>query len=99
MQKNISSLFYLQAKLMLFIVACDAASTEANKVIVLCNDFQEVLPLPSAVRSEALTLIKTVEDNAIAFTAANFFSINRVTFFNILSIMTTYVIVIIQFNA
>lgn len=83
---------------MVFIVACDAACAEANKVIVLCNDFQEVLPLPSAVRSEALTLIRTVEDNTVSFTAANFFNVDRVTFFNILSIMTTYVIVIIQIS-
>lgn len=50
------------------------------------------------MRYELIKLALLARDLKPEFTAAGFFVINRITFFTVLSVATTYFIVILQFT-
>lgn len=80
------------------IIVCDRTTTEASKFIDICYDIQEQLPSSSSYQKGFMLLINIVKDTQVRFTAANYFEINRRTFFGLLSVSATYFIIIIQFN-
>lgn len=74
------------------IMSCDAASVEASKTQAICKELKQF------ENDEIKKFITFVEDHKIVFTAADLFEINRRTILSALSIMTNYLIIILQFN-
>jgi gustatory receptor len=64
----------------------------------LCYKIQKDFLDDSKERKELMLLAREISDSGARFTAADFFEINRSTFFGILSVTTTYLIILIQFN-
>lgn len=65
---------------------------------MLAHKLQEDMPLMSTERNEVLNLIMLAKNVNPCYTAAEFFNVNRTTLFALLSVTTTYFIIIIQFN-
>lgn len=83
---------------MAVIISCDITICETKKILKLACKYQEKMPLVSLERSELLHLIMLVRNINPCYTAADFFNVNRRTLFALLSVTTTYFIVMIQFN-
>ncbi|RZB40915.1 hypothetical protein BDFB_014701 [Asbolus verrucosus] len=79
-------------------MSCDLAASESKKIMLLCYKMQQGFSDNSKERRELKWLTNEISINIAKFTAAEFFEINRNTFFGILSTTTTYLIIIIQFN-
>lgn len=73
-------------------MACDAATTEAEKTYRLC------LELKKSNDAEVISYVKYVKHHRIYYTAAKLFEINRRTILAIATVITNYLIVILQLN-
>ncbi|CAH1379847.1 unnamed protein product, partial [Tenebrio molitor] len=82
----------------LTILCCDMMSEEGDKLIPLCYKLQEKLDDHSSLRTELRRLAKYISHNLPKMSAAGFFYINRSTILNMVATVTTYYIVVIQFN-
>lgn len=80
------------------IVSCDLTTKEANRIINTCYNQQQLYSVDSAEYYELVKLAILARDIRPGFTAAGFFSVNRVLLFSILSVVITYFIIILQFN-
>ncbi|RZC33331.1 7tm 7 domain containing protein, partial [Asbolus verrucosus] len=80
------------------IVACDLMVQAGDELVPLCYKLQEGLPDHSLLRVELRRLGKFTSFNLPKISAAGFFEINRTTVLNIIATVTTYYIVVIQFN-
>lgn len=76
-------------------MSCDDAAQEAEKALKICYKIQH--NYDGKQRKELLNFVGELHNTKICFTAANFFEINRKTFFAVLSTTATYIIIIIQF--
>lgn len=72
----------------IIIISYDLTTREADRLAVICyikqQDFTELAVLAGNLRTK--------------FTAADFFEINRTTLFSLLSVVTTYFIIILEFR-
>lgn len=87
-----------QIKAIILIVPCDATIKEAKQFITTCHKLQKNCVTSSTDNKELLILLTTVTRTNAIYTAAGFFDIDRTTIFGLLSVITTYFIVIVQFN-
>lgn len=83
---------------MLTIIASDLVVQEAEKIYPMCLKLAEQFSGRTSERMELFTLANKCECFVPVFTAAGFFTIRRNTIFDLMNIMTTYLIIIIQFN-
>ncbi|KAJ8941398.1 hypothetical protein NQ314_010398 [Rhamnusium bicolor] len=81
------------------VLCCDYASIEGMKTIRLCYKLQEKFEVFSNSREELLKLAYLAKSYSPKFSAANFFVVEKNTILGIISIATTYLIVVIQFNS
>ncbi|KAJ8948040.1 hypothetical protein NQ318_003374 [Aromia moschata] len=79
------------------IICCEQAVSAGNKTKGLCYKLQENFDPKSRTKKELFKLAEIVQTFKPEFTAANFFVINKGTILQIISIATTYLIVIIEF--
>lgn len=63
-----------------------------------CYDFWEILAPQSSPRSELMTVIKAIKNDCPQASAARCFRVNRTTCINLLSLVATYMLIIVQFN-
>ncbi|KAJ8919612.1 hypothetical protein NQ315_002234 [Exocentrus adspersus] len=80
------------------ILCCDYASSQGAKIVRLSYKLEENFVPSSDCRLELLRLANFAQIYRPKFLAANFFVIERSTILGIISIATTYLIVVIQFN-
>lgn len=71
---------------------------EANRIVPICYEQQLIFPKGFAERHELSKLALVASSLKVEYTAAGFFQINRTTLFSVLSVVTTYFIVILQFR-
>lgn len=74
------------------IMSCDAATEEAAKTYLICKELRD------SNDTHIIKYIKYVKHHRVYFTAANFFEINRRTILSMATIITNYLIVILQLN-
>lgn len=89
---------FFQIKAVAVIISCDITTSETKKVVKLACRFQETMPIAAPERTELYNLIVLARNINPRYTAADFFNLNRTTLFALLSVTTTYFIIIIQFN-
>lgn len=63
-----------------------------------CYDFWEILAPRSSARAELMTVIKAIKNDCPQACAAHCFRVNRTTCINLLSLVATYMLIIVQFN-
>ncbi|RZC42723.1 hypothetical protein BDFB_013469 [Asbolus verrucosus] len=90
---------YIAISMAFVVMSCDSTTSQSNNVVKLCYKMQEHFLDDSNERRKLIWLAKQTSTNGARFTAANLFEINRKIFIGILSITTTYFIIIIQFSA
>ncbi|EFA02933.1 gustatory and odorant receptor 63a [Tribolium castaneum] len=95
---NLFIVAYMTVCLVFVILTCDSAASSGNKISNLCYKLQKDFADSSSERRELILLAKEISDNPIKFTASDFFEINKSTFFGIISVTTTYLIILIQFK-
>jgi hypothetical protein len=79
-------------------MACDTASLISKRTPLLCYKLQDLYKNDSLERKELIIFANEANVDVVKFTAADFFEINRGTFFGMMSAVATYFIIIIQFN-
>lgn len=82
----------------LIIVSCDGVIKEKKRIVGICHNQQGILPLYSRERDEIFKFLEFIESSKPLYTAAGYFAINRSTTFELLSVVTTYFIVLTQFK-
>lgn len=78
------------------ILLCDLVLEEVKTTVLLAYKIRQFAI--SKERKEISEFINCVFDNYPQFTAAGFFSINKTTIFHMMGTVTTFFIIIIQFN-
>lgn len=73
-------------------------TVQAQLITDTCYKLEDEFAIGSKERKELLQLAKLSRINTPYFSAAGFFNMDRTTLFGFLSVATTYVIIIIQFN-
>nr|CAI5860281.1 unnamed protein product [Callosobruchus analis] len=73
------------------------AMAEGRRVLKTCYTLEDKFPIRSPIRRELLDLIAQVHYHTPIFTAFDLFELNRCTFLALISVLTTYFIVSIQF--
>lgn len=81
---------------MVLIISCDKVVTEATRIIEISHKIQDKIDFNG--REEIFNLLILVKASKPHFTAAGFFKLNRSTLFSILSVTTTYFIILLQFH-
>lgn len=76
--------------------SCDYVVAEANRTIKVCYEIQENLDYNE--RNELFNLLALVKARNPCYTAAGYIVVNRSTLFTLLSAVTTYFIIIVQFH-
>jgi gustatory receptor len=79
-------------------MACDTTSSISKRTPLLCYKLQTLYKYDSLERKELIIFANEANLDVVKFTAADFFEINRGTFFGMLSAAATYFIIIIQFT-
>lgn len=79
-------------------LSCDFAHYEGNRIIKLCYNLGENFPLKSPIRDELLELAEQAKYFSPKFISVGLFNINRRILLSMVTTITTYVIIIIQFN-
>ncbi|XP_044254770.1 gustatory receptor 68a-like [Tribolium madens] len=95
---NLFIFTYMTVCMVFVIMTCDSAASSCKKISSVCYKLQEDFDDNSRERRELILFAKEILDNPVKFTASDFFEINRSTFFGIISVTTTYLIILIQFN-
>ncbi|XP_044254072.1 gustatory receptor 68a-like [Tribolium madens] len=95
---NYSVFVYTLVSVILIIMGCDVATSNSRKTAELCYKLQSFYPQDAPQRKELLRFASESRGSVAKFTAADFFEIDRGTFFGILSTTTSYFIILIQFN-
>lgn len=67
-----------------------------KKLLVACQKIEDGLPIGSAERKAVLTLKHDLQRRNSQFNAAGFFPIDRKTIFGLLSVVATYLIIMLQ---
>lgn len=78
------------------VMSCNGVEMNGKKVITTC--FSKLADLESPLREELYLMAKCTEQLAPKISAAGFFTLNQATLMSIISFLTTYLIIIIQFN-
>lgn len=79
-------------------MVCDKTATEARQTISICYALQESVHAGAEEKLKLLELAQMANNNYPFLTAAGFFVVDRGVLLKILSITTTYFIVILQFH-
>lgn len=77
-------------------MSCDEVMEEARTIVKVCLEIQE--DLDPVEREEVFKLLALVEAKSVCCTAGNYFVLNRSCLFSILSVVTTYFIILVQFH-
>ncbi|XP_044261368.1 gustatory receptor 68a-like [Tribolium madens] len=93
---NISVVFLTAVGTSVLILLCDSVLEEVKTTILLSYKIRQYAVLKE--RKEISEFINVVLHNSPQFTAAGFFSINKTTVFHMMGTVTTFFIIIIQFN-
>lgn len=80
------------------VISCDRVAREAGRIVSVCHKIQEKLPQSSWERNEIFKLLTLVNSKKALYTAADYFIVSRSTLFGLLSVTTTYFIILVQFN-
>lgn len=80
------------------VISCDKVIMEAERIVNVCQEVQEILPSNSRERNEIFRLLVLVNAKRPIYSAANYFVVNRKALLGLLSVTTTYFIVMVQFN-
>lgn len=78
-------------------MSCDGVEQSGKKIVKTCFMYHDVMEKPS-VKDELVLFVKFVKELAPTFSAAGFFQINQSVISTLFSAVTTYLIIIIQFN-
>lgn len=78
-------------------MSCDKATKEFTQIVDVCRTVQQYFPLHSKERNEIFNLLLLVNSKQPLYTAAGYFTVNRSTLFGLLSVITTYFIILVQF--
>lgn len=79
-------------------MSCDAAASASRRPANLYHKLQSFYPEEASQRKKLLRFANECHNCVSKFTKADFFEIDRGTFFGILSTTTSYFIIMIQFN-
>ncbi|KAJ8917988.1 hypothetical protein NQ315_011441 [Exocentrus adspersus] len=79
------------------VMSCDGVEQSGKRIAKTCFLYQEVLEKPS-FKEELVLFSRFATELAPSFTAAGFFQINQPVLATLFSAVTTYLIIIIQFN-
>ncbi|CAH1380596.1 unnamed protein product, partial [Tenebrio molitor] len=93
---NISVVLITNTGTVSLILLCDSVLEEAKVTVLLSYKLRQYT-LPKE-KQEMSDFVKVLLDNFPEFTAAGFFSITKTTIFHMISTVTTFFIIIIQFN-
>ncbi|XP_074041400.1 uncharacterized protein [Leptinotarsa decemlineata] len=98
--RAIACLIILAVGIFCIIISCDETIREANKITRICYNIQEndFFENESEIEREISDLIEFVKTCPVVFEAAKSIEIEKSTILHILGILTTYWIVILQFN-
>lgn len=78
------------------LMSCDKVVEEGMKIVKVCHEIQAVLNPYD--RREILNLMVLVNSKRPRYTAAGYFVLNRCSLFALLSVITTYFIILVQFH-
>ncbi|EFA05781.1 gustatory and pheromone receptor 39a [Tribolium castaneum] len=92
---NVGVAFMINVGTVTLILSCDAVLEEVKTTLLLAYKIRQVFPNEKKNISE---FINVVLNNYPDFSAAGFFSINKTTLLQIIGNVTTFFIIIIQFN-
>nr|XP_015834786.1 PREDICTED: gustatory receptor 68a [Tribolium castaneum] len=95
---HLSVFVYTLVSVILIIMGCDVVASNSRKTAEMCYKLQGFYPEEAPQRKELLRFASESRGSVAKFTAADFFEIDRGTFFGILSTTTSYFIIMIQFN-
>lgn len=76
---------------------CDGVERSGRNVVKTCFLHQELLEKPSC-KDELMLFARIIKELAPTFSAAGFFPVNQGVLSTLFSAVTTYLIIIIQFN-
>lgn len=80
------------------VVCCGGVNDEAYKTATICYQLVSELPDNSPEARKLLILAQHASQRCPQITAANVFTVNASALFTLLGSLTSYVIVLIQFN-
>lgn len=89
----------MQIEVVALVMSCDGVLAEVNHTIDICDHLQEQLFDHFKEREEIFKLIVLTKTKYPLYTAANYFVISRSLLFSLLSVTTTYFIIVVQFNS
>ncbi|KAJ8918639.1 hypothetical protein NQ315_013145 [Exocentrus adspersus] len=79
-------------------LSCDLTNYEGKKIIKLCYNLEEKFSMNSPIRHELLELAEQAKFFAPRFVSVGLFDIKRKMLLSMMTTITTYIIVIIQYN-
>lgn len=77
-------------------MSCDRVMEESGNIIKVCLEIQD--DLNSVEREEVYKLLALVKAKPSCYTAGGYFILNRSCLFALLSAVTTYFIILVQFH-
>lgn len=83
---------------MAIIFSCDGVIKEITQIIDACYKLDTNLPPQSFQRNEVYRLLMLMNSRRAEYTAGGYFAINKTTLFQLLSVTTTYFILLVQFK-
>ncbi|XP_018568233.1 uncharacterized protein LOC108908597 [Anoplophora glabripennis] len=78
--------------------SCDAVVNKANMLLKMCSKLCEDLPLLVREKEELARLHDIIQSKKPKFSVLSLFEIRRSTLLSLISVTTTYMIVILQYN-
>lgn len=79
-------------------MSCDVIEKSSTKTIKICYNYYDGSSKDDVIYDDLFAVAKFLEGIKPVFTAAGFYSINRGTIVKVFSALTTYMIIILQFN-
>lgn len=80
-------------------MSCDSVEKSCRKTIQICRHYNNIIPENDEIYNELIAMAKLLEKTVPTFSAAGFYDINRGTIISSFSSLTTYMIIVLQFNA
>lgn len=89
---------YIQVQVVAIVMSCDQVTKETERTVGVCYKIQENLSLYTWEREEIFKFLTLINSRKPIYSAAGYFVISKSSLFGLLSVTTTYFIILIQFS-
>lgn len=90
---------YLQLLLLLIVISCDRLSLKQSELLATCQKVERSLQYASIERKAMLRMIKLMYSRSVSFNVGGAFQVDRKIIFGVLSVVITYLILLVQFKS